>query len=109
MIPGDCPTPGCKSTLGAGECGFDHFGRLQWWCSQHTMELQGVRERITALLAQIEGMNRVLCHILHEHPAPPLPFKDCVRCEIEKTVREQGALLVQLIKRERELTGVEGV
>lgn len=108
MNPSECPTPGCTATdyYFSGE--YDHLGRLSFcWCAAHGAELVGIRERKAALLSEIEGMDRVLCHVLHAHPSPPLPFKDCARCELERTVREQGILLVQLIRRERELTGAE--
>jgi hypothetical protein len=63
--------------------------------------LIGVRERITALLAQIEGLKRVL-DVVPFDPGTPAAR---MRFDATATLREQGALLVQLIKRERELTG----
>jgi flagellar biosynthesis regulator FlaF len=76
---------------------YDHFGKLVRFCGVHGYELTGVRRRIAALLAQIEGMNRLV------HFAA---FADeQVNRELRATLVAQGVLLVQLIKRERELTG----
>ena len=104
MSPGDCPALDCTSTRPSSGYDYDHLGVARCFCAQHARELEGVRERIAALLAQLAGLNLVRetmkCYGGTEYHELYL-VSDC-------TMREQGALLVQLIKRERELTGAVG-
>jgi hypothetical protein len=94
-----CTTPDCTSDSFDGYLN-NHLGILKPFCDAHSRELTGVRQRITALLAQIEGLNRVVRFLSHNHVEEP-----CLACAVENTAVEQGTLLVQLIKRERVLTG----
>jgi hypothetical protein len=87
----------------------DHMGAPQPYCREHGFELDGVRARIKALLAQIEGLKTTLLLFFHSGnlhqghiDCPP----DCIRCQVETTLRGQGAALVQLIKHERVLSEV---
>ena len=104
MKPGECPTLGCVSEQGSACSDYDHLGQLRWFCCDHSLELEGVRERITALLDQIEGLHRVLT----QTTMLVTPDNLKLAAEMQKTLLEQGDLLVLLIKRERELTGVAG-
>jgi hypothetical protein len=98
MKPGDCPTPGCTGTQACGGADYDHIGAIRYWCARHGGELLGVRRRIAALLVQIEGMRRLL-GVLDDNSL-------CVA--LVETLTAQGVLLIQLIRRERELTGAAG-
>ncbi len=94
----NCTTPGCdkESRLWYR----DHLGIRRGWCSEHGDALKGVRECIEAALEQISGLQKVL-HCLAHTNGP----EECFCKTIERVASEQGVLLVQLIKRERELTG----
>ncbi len=102
-----CPAFGCDVTSSQGRLFYrDHLGKIRSFCSKHGEELNELRRHTVSLLVQIEGLHRVvaLCY----HDSPPNCSSACLRCALQTTAREQGALLVQLIKRERELTGAVG-
>jgi hypothetical protein len=101
---GECPTLNCTETQGrvfrysAGGFNYDHLGRPRTWCITHEEELRGVRGRMTALVEQVGCLDR-LTHFAAW-------ADETTNSAIRLTLVAQGALLVKLIKREYELTGV---
>jgi hypothetical protein len=79
--PGDCPTLDCTSTRPSSGYDYDHLGVARCFCATHARELEGVRERIAALLAQIEGLDCIL----------RCGFDDQTTRMVRTTTREHGA------------------
>ena len=97
---GDCATPGCTETQFGGSA-YDHLGCARDWCIVHSPELAGVRDRIEALLTQVNGLDR-LTHFAAW-------ADEATNRGIRLTMVAQGAALIQLIQRERVLTGADVV
>ena len=111
MKLGECPTPGCLETQAHFSAHYDHLGRMRDFCAVHGGELLGVRERMVALFAQIEGMQRIQVnagiYCKHAIPIPSRYIDTCLRRRLHKTLQAQGGALLVLIDRERELTGAD--
>jgi hypothetical protein len=96
-----CATVGCDAQAVACRT-YDQLGRVCGFCGMHDHQLSGVRESITRVPAQIEGLSRILqTKVAVREEILPLVTK------LQDTVLEQGNVLVQLIQRERMLTGAD--
>ena len=111
MKPGEYPTPGCTETEVFWSAQFGYLGQVCSFCLTHGQELYGVRHRISALLAQIEGIKHIQANagIYCNHATQiPLRYIDtCLRCRLHKTLQAQAEALLGLVDRERELTGAD--
>lgn len=101
-----CPTPGCTETIPGAYPMYDHLGRLVYYCALHTGELEGIRDRKKALCDELEAVHRLYGVIGYHNAAQDgNPHKGCVICDLVALQTQQARALVQLTKREMEITG----